>query len=220
MASIKRIGKDKLGVPIWEAVYRRTPGGKQIRRRFHLASKADVERAILLDSGRSGFGLKWSEGAKVYLDAKLAEGIGARSLENVERAVRVFIEVMGDIEIEKTAPGEFKDFMQKAAARPVVHKYAGKIPRLSGPKVANHHRRELLAVANFLFRHTGKINDVPFKNVPPLPAGVNRREPLPRTQILAYIRGIAAAYPPACDNGLILWASVIRDVQSDAFVDC
>ncbi|MCL2001251.1 MAG: hypothetical protein FWG74_07435 [Planctomycetes bacterium] len=50
MASIKRIGKDKLGVSIWEAVYRRKSGGKQIRRRYHVASRGDMERTILLDS--------------------------------------------------------------------------------------------------------------------------------------------------------------------------
>lgn len=187
MASIKRIGKDRFETPIWEAVYRRTPGGKQIRRRFHLAKRQDVERAILLDTARSGVGLRWSEGVRIYLDAKKAEGKTAGSLLHVERAAAVFIEIMGDAVIEKTTADAMKVFMQAVVERPVEHKYAGKKPRTSGPKVANRHRRLLITVARYLRAHTGKVGDIPFEHVPPLPAKREHRHPIAAGQVNAYL---------------------------------
>lgn len=200
MASIKRIGKDSLGVTVWEAVYRRVPGEKQTRRRFHMENKADVERAILLDSRRGSIGLKWSEGLAIYKEAKRIEGKTSRSMENVNRAVDVFVKVIGDLGIEDTTSDLFKDFLQRAAARPVAHKYAGKKPRISGPKVANHHRRELLAVARYLLKHTGKIVVIPFERVPPLPATANRRSPLPQDRIGDYLD----ALPPHIRRPIML----------------
>ncbi len=186
MASIKRIGRDNLGVPIWEAVYRRTAGGKQVRRRFHMESKADVERAILLDSNRSGISLRWSEGVRTYLDAKRLEGKSPASLLLVERAATVFIEIMGDLEIEKTTPGTMKEFMQKVIPRPLTKK-TGEVWRLSGPKVANHHRKELLTVARYLRGHTDKLSSIPFEHVPPLPVKVERRRPVDAGKVGAYM---------------------------------
>jgi integrase len=186
MASIKRIGKDSFGVPIWEAVYRRVPGGKQVRRRFHAERKADVERAILLDSNRSDVRLKWSEGAAIYLEAKRLEGKSPASMLLVERAVSVFIEIMGDLEIEKTTPGTMKDFMQNVITRPLTKK-SGEVWRLSGPKVANHHRKELLTVARYLRGHTDKVSSIPFEHVPPLPVNVERRRPVDAGQVGAYM---------------------------------
>jgi integrase len=174
MASIKRIGRDSLGVPIWEAVYRRTPGGKQVRRRFHLPARADVERAILLESDAPSSGLKWSEGLGIYLDAKVAERKTDGSLRNVEHAVGVFLGMIGDIAVEATSPETFKTFMSRATAA-------------SGPKVANHHRRELLAVARFLRNRAGKIRSVPFDHVAPLPTIIEPREPISPEKISAYL---------------------------------
>jgi len=187
MASIRRIGKDQFDVPIWEAVYRRTPGGKQVRKRFHLQSKAMVERAILLDSGRSDVGLKWSEGIRLYLDAKLAEGRNSRAMDNVERAVKAFIALAGDLSIEETTPEIMKEFMQAVSRQPVKHKYSGKEYRISGPKVSNHHRKELLTVARYLRGHTGKISSVPFEHVPPFPVKAVRRAPIPDDMVHAYL---------------------------------
>ncbi len=86
MAVIERIGKDKFDVPIWKAMYRRTRGGKQVMRHFHMATKADVERAILLDSQRSDIGLKWSEGVGIYLEAKRGENRSAVAMGHVDEA--------------------------------------------------------------------------------------------------------------------------------------
>jgi integrase len=171
MASIKRIGKDSLGVPIWEAVYRRTPGGKQVRRRFHLPAKADVEREVLLDSQRSGIGLKWSEGLKIYLEAKEREGCGILSLENVRYAVTMFVQRMGDIAIEDTTGPILQSYMAQA----------------STPKVANHHRKEMLAVARYVLAHTAKIVAIPFERVPTLPARAEPREAIPPDKVMAYL---------------------------------
>ena len=187
MASIRRVGKDSLGVPIWDVIYRRTPGGRQVHRRIHAHARADVERQILLDSERSGIGLKWSEGAKIYLAAKGAEGCSPRSLEHVQRAADVFVRLMGDRSIEDTAPNDMRTFMTLAAEQPVSHKYSGKKYRLSGPKVANHHRKELLTVARYLRAHTGKIAAIPFEHIPPLPVKVAPREPIPPDQVTAYL---------------------------------
>ena len=187
MASIKRIGKDKSGIPIWEAVYRRSSSGKQVRRRFHLRNKADVEREILLDSQRSGIGLRWSEGTKIYLDAKLAENRSQEAMGHVDRACRVFVELMGDIAIEKTTPAIMKEFMAKVVEYPVIHHRTKKELRKSGPKVANHHRKELLTVARYLRAHTEKIADIPFEHVPPLAVKRVRRVPVPRDRINAYL---------------------------------
>lgn len=187
MASIKRIGKNKSGVPIWEAVYRRTPGGKQVRKRFYLPLKADVERAILVETQSSGIDLRWSEGVQIYLKAKLTEGCSPLSMEHVERAAKVFISLMGDLEIEETTLDQFKEYMQLAANQPVKHKYSGKQYRISGPKVANKHRKELLTVSRYLRAHTGKISTIPFEHVPPLPTKTQPRSPIPGGQVASYL---------------------------------
>lgn len=187
MASIKRVGKDNLGIPVWEAVYRRTSGGKQIRRRFHAHNKADVERAILVDSQRSDVGLRWSEAAKIYLTAKRAEGKSAASMENVERSANVFIKLMGDISIEDTSAAIFKSFMQSVITQPVKHYKTGKVIRLSGPKVANRHRKELLTIARYIRNYTEKITVIPFENAPRLPAKPGIRSPVPTSKVNAYI---------------------------------
>lgn len=171
MASIKRIGKDSLGVPIWDVQYRRTKGKASVHRRIHAKTRAEVERAILLDSNRTGAAILWSEGMEVYLKAKAAEGKTAGSMENSSRAANKLIGVLGDIAIEDTTPEAFKDFMG----------------RCSTPKVANHHRRELLAVANYLKRHAGKVATVPFADVPPLPVKVAAREPIPADRLVEYL---------------------------------
>ncbi len=175
MASIKRIGKDNLGVPVWEAVYRRTSGGKQVRRRFHASTKADVQRQILLDSARSGIELRWSEGESMYLSAKRGS-ITDGSAYNVSLAVRTFISLMGDISIEDTTPEVFRSFMSQCTTQ----------------KVANHHRRALLSVANYLKNHSGKIVMVPFGSVPPFPTKPKPREPIPEDRIEDYL----GALPP------------------------
>ena len=190
MASIKRIGKDKLGLPIWEVVYRRTPGGKQIHRRIHAATKAEVERQVLLDVNASDIGLRWSEGLRIYLDAKLAEGRGQRGMQNVAAACQSFIDIMGDIDIEKTTPEVFKTFMQAVVSRPVLHHITGKEIRKSGSKVANRCRKEMLAVARHIRAHTGKIVTVPFEHVPTLPTQKVARSPIPRDQVNAYLEAL------------------------------
>ena len=186
MASIKRIGTDSLDIPVWEAVYRRAPGGKQVRRRFHMRSRADVERAILLDCQRSEAGLKWSEGAAEYIETKKTEGVGARSIENVERAVKVFIAAMGDMEIEGTAESYLKKFMQMVATRPMWSEAVKKY-RVSGPKVANEFRLKLLTIARYLRRHTTLVAVVPFEHVPPAPARPAERSPIPAEKVASYL---------------------------------
>jgi integrase len=190
MASIKRVGKDQFDIPIWEAVYRRTPGGKQVRKRFHLPTKAMVEREIQIDSQRSDIGLKWSEGTRLYLDAKLAEHRTPAAMEHVERAAKVFISIMGDLAIEETTPELMKEFMQAASRQPVKHRYSGKEFRVSGLKVANHHRKELLTVARYLRSHTGKISIIPFEHVPPFPVKAGRRSPLPKDRVGDYLNAL------------------------------
>jgi integrase len=189
MASIKRIGTDSFDIPIWEAVYRRSPGGKQIRRRFHMLSKANVERAILLDCQRSEVGLKWSEGAAEYVRAKKAEGVGARSIENVERAVKVFVDAMGDMEIEGTTDADMKHFMQIVSTRPTwsgaVKKY-----RVSGAKVANEYRLKLLTIARYLQRHTTMLAVIPFEHVPPVPTRAAERSPIPTEKVASYLEAL------------------------------
>ena len=190
MASIKRIGKDKFGVPIWEAVYRR-PGGKQVRRRFHCHNKADVEREIRLDSQRSGLDTKWSEGAKIYLGAKRKDGKGEGSLENVQRAVDRFVSLMGDLPIEETTSAAMKDFMRRVAYEE-TYSEALKKKTVSGPKVANDHRRKLLTIAKYLRDHTTMVSAIPFETVPPLPAKVNKREPIPQDSVNRYMEALPA----------------------------
>lgn len=185
MASIKRIGKDSLGVPIWEAVYRRTSGGKQVRRRFHLHTRAEVEREVLVDSQHPGTDLKWSEGLRLYMDAKAAAKKTAASMGNTARAVGVFIRDVGDIAIEKTTPEVMKAFMHRVATTPMTDER--KRIRVSGPMVANHDRREMLAVANYIHRHTGKITSVPFASVPPFPDNPSKRSPIPPEKVMAYL---------------------------------
>lgn len=179
MATIKRIGKDSLGVPIWEVRYYRSSGDKQVNRHLHAASRKEVERLVLLDSQRSAVGLKWSEGLELYLNAKLAEGRSQVALGHVERAVALFVNLMGDLAIEETTPAVFKDFMQQAAKQPVKHRFSGKAFRVSGPKVSNHHRKELLTVARYLRNHTRKIESIPFEHVPALPVKVTPRSRFP-----------------------------------------
>lgn len=188
--AIKRIGKDGLGVPIWEAVYRRKHGEKQIRRRFHAATRAEVERAVLLDSGRSGASIRWSEGVRLYLDAKLAEGRNHEAMGHVDRAARVFIELMGDMEVEETTAAVMKDFMQKVVAYPVIHQKTGRELRKSGPKVANHHRKELLTVARYLRAHIDKLATIPFEHVPLLPVKREKRIPVPKDLVHAYLDAV------------------------------
>lgn len=197
MASIKRIGKDQFDIPIWEVVYRRTPGGKQIRRRLHLISKAEVERTILMDSQRSGIGITWSEGAKIYLDAKIGN-CGPRSLESFERAVDVFKGIVGDIQIESTTEEVFKNFMQDVVTKPLWNE-AVKKKKVSGPKVANEHRRKLITIAKYLKNYTTKIKTIPFENVLPLPAREREREPIPRNQVGEYMDALPAhVWRPVC----------------------
>lgn len=185
MASIKRIGTDSLGIPVWEAVYR-LPGGKQIRRRFHVESRAEVEREVKIDSRKSGIGLKWSEGLKVYRNAKVIEGVGDRSLENVDRAVSVFIGIAGDIPIEDTSEAIMKEFMQTLATKPRWSE-AVKKKRIPGPKVANESRLKLMTVAKYLLKHTTQITTIPFIDVPPLPAKAAPRTPIPERKVNSYL---------------------------------
>jgi hypothetical protein len=187
MASIKRIGKDKMGVPIWEAVYRRTPGGKQVRRRFHARTRADVERAVLLDAGKPDVRLAWSEALPLYIEAKRAENRNPVHIGHVERAVRVFIGIMGDKAIEDTSPADFKHFMQEVVKRRVRHPRTGNLGRPSGPGVANHHRKDLITLARYILRHTGRIESVPFLDVPTLPVQRTSRSPVPRDLIGEYL---------------------------------
>lgn len=191
MASIKRIGKDKFGVPIWEAVYRRATGDgvKQTRRRFHMATRAEVERVILLEMPKktSKSDLCWSEGVRIYLDAKEAEDRNPEAMGHVRRAADVFIDIMGDLRIEETTPEQFKDFMQAVVVRPVKSPKTGREIRKSGPKVANHHRKELLTVARYLRGHTGKIAEIPFEHVPKLSVKVTKRSPIPKDKVGAYL---------------------------------
>ncbi len=112
MASIKRIGKDKHGIPVWDAVYRRTKNGKQIHRRIHALTRQDAERQIALDSGRPDISLKWSEGLKIYVAAKHAEKRNPVAIAHGERAVAVFTQLIGDIPIEATDTDTFKHFLQ------------------------------------------------------------------------------------------------------------
>lgn len=191
MATIKRIGKDKNGVPIWEAVYRRGKGknAKQVRRRFHTRAKADVERAVLLDSEKPAVGLKWSEGMRLYLETKRLDGLSPGGLELIERAGNVFLELMGDMAVEDTEPAVMKDFMQKVVVRPLIGKKTGKIIRRSGPKVANHHCKALKTVARFL-RGLDRITGIPFEHVPMLPAKRVRRSPVPSGQVNAYMEAL------------------------------
>lgn len=200
MASIKRIGKDSFGVPVWQVVYRRVPGGKQTMRRIHAQSKADVERAILLDSQRSDIGLRWSEGVNIYIAAKRAENRSPEALGHVQRAADVFIDIMGDIVIEETTPEIFKDFMQAVVVRPVLEPKTKRELRKSGHKVANHHRKELLTVARYLRAHTGKIATIPFEHVPKLSVKVVERAPVPKEKVGAYL----AVGAPSCAPGAVL----------------
>jgi hypothetical protein len=190
MASIKRIGKDKSGVPIWEAVYRRTPGGKQVRRRFHAHTKADVERRVLLDTGKPDVAIRWSEALPLYVEAKYAENRNPVHIGHVERAVRVFVEIMGDRAIEETTPADFKHFMQEVVKRRVKHPKTGRLGRASGPGVANHHRKDLITLARYILRHTGKIESVPFLDVPTLPVQKKGRSPISRDLIGDYLNAL------------------------------
>jgi integrase len=165
-------------------VYRRTQGGRQIRRRFHFQTREEVERAILLDSDRHDIGLSWSEGLDIFMTAKLGEGRKARSLENVRFAVDRFIREMGNIGIEDTTPDIFRAFMAQS----------------STPKVANHHRKELLTVARYLRAHTGKITVIPFEHIPPLPVKATPRRPIPRDKLNAYLD----ALPPHVRRPVLL----------------
>ncbi len=189
MAFIKRIGKDKFGIPIWKVAYRRTPGGKQVMRHLHFRTREEAERAIQLDSQRSDIGLKWSEGAKIYLDAKVAEGVGRRSLENVRRAVRVLHDLMGDPAIEGTSAADFKEFMQAVAHKPMWNAKA-RGQKVSGPKVANVFRTRLLTLATYLLKHTSTITRIPFKDVPSLPVKAAVRQPIPRDKVNDYLESL------------------------------
>ena len=104
---------------IWKAVYRRTPAGKQVMRHFHPNTKTEVERAIALDCQRSDANLLWSEETRIYLDAKLAEGPSQEGMGHADRASKMFIQVMGDIDIESTTPEIMKNFMQTVAHEPL-----------------------------------------------------------------------------------------------------
>lgn len=187
MASIKRIGKDKDGRVVWDVVYRRTPGGRQIHRRLRGHSKADIERQIALDSNRSDADIRWSEGLKLYVDAKHMEGRNPDGIGHAERAVAVFSEVIGDIPIESTTPDTLKHFMQLVSKGVTVHNIAGEAYQTAGPNVANHHRKELITIARYLQRHAGKLKDIPFLNVPPLPLRIIRRTPIHESDVPAYL---------------------------------
>lgn len=200
MASIKRIGKDKFGVPIWNVHYRRAADGKKVNRHIHAATKAEVELQIMSDTRTPVGDLKWSEGLRLYLDAKLADGKTSASMEHVQRAVDVFIKIKGDMKIESVTPGDMKNFMQKVVNEPVKHKYSGKEYRKSGPKVANHHRKELMTVARYLLKHTDRISTIPFINVPPLPVKSGVREPIPEDKVTDYID----ALPPHTRRPVIM----------------
>lgn len=187
MASVKRVVKDKNGVPIWAAQYRRTPNGKNIHRRIHAHTRQEVERIIALDSNTPGLNLKWSEGLQIYLDAKKSERRQSGHLVNVAHAARVFMETMGDIAIEATTPELFKTFMQAVVSQPVKHPKSGKVLRESGPKVANHHRKELITIARYLLKHAGKITNIPFKDVPTLPVVTEQRRPIAKGKVPEYL---------------------------------
>ncbi|MCD8350513.1 MAG: site-specific integrase [Planctomycetaceae bacterium] len=187
MASIKRVGKDNFRVPIWEVVYRPVPGGKQVRRRIHAHTRADVERQIMLDGRNPVSDLRWSVGVSIYLKAKKAENRNPEAMGHVERAARVFIELMGDLPIEATTAALMKDFMAKVVDYPVIHAKTKKELRKSGPKVANHHRKELLTVARYLRAHTEKITTIPFEHVPVLPVKREKRQPIPKNLVGKYL---------------------------------
>lgn len=191
MASIRRIGKDRDGRVVWDVLYRRTPGGRQIHRRLRGHSKADIERQIALDSNRSDVDIRWSEGLKLYVEAKHQEGRNPDGIGHAERAVAVFSEVIGDIPIESTTPDTLKHFMQLVAKGVTVHNTVGEAYQTAGPNVANHHRKELITVARYLQRHAGKVKDIPFLNVPPLPLKVKRRSPIHESRIHEYLDALA-----------------------------
>lgn len=187
MASIKRIGKDKEGRTVWDVVYRRTAGGKQIHRRIHAAAKIDVERQIALDSGRGDISLKWSEGLAVYVAAKHSEKRNPVGIGHAERAVSVFIQTIGDIAIENTTPEVMQRFMQHVANGTTVRDVNDKAYVTAGPGVANHHRKELITIARYLLRYAGKISTIPFDNVPELPVRITRRSPIPEPDVPRYL---------------------------------
>lgn len=241
MASIKRIGKDNLGIPVWEVVYRLS-NGKQVRKRLHMPTRAEVERQVLLDCGRSGAAIRWTEGAAIYLEAKRLENRSPVAMGHVERAVNMFVELMGDMAIEDTGPEVMKDFMSKVVVHPVKNRLSGKVYRLSGPKVANHHRKELLTVARYLLRHTNKVSSIPFANVPAFSVKKERRTPIPADRVNDYLDALSPPVrrpvemvlyyglrssavcnlePSACD-GRILRAvdkgDVVRDIPVDPFL--
>lgn len=152
-------------------------GGKQRHRRITAASKSDVENMIAVERLEPGISIRWSEAFALFKQFKAQDGKITRSIENTERAVDAFIKLKGDIDISKTSPEIFKDFLIK---------YAGLTPR-STADAANHQRKELLTVARFTRNHTGRLTSVPFENVPKLPAKVNTRAPIPTNQISDYI---------------------------------
>ena len=154
----------------------------------------------MLDCNRSDIGLKWSEGGEIYITDKEAEGCNPASLENVARALRVFQALMGDIAIEATTPEIMKDFMRLAVEQPVKHQYSGKVMRKSGPKVANHHRKELLTVARYLRSYTSKVKTIPFEHVPKLPEKPSTRTPVPQDQVKEYVD----ALPPHTQRPVLM----------------
>ncbi len=178
MATIKNVGKTISGLTIYDVKY--WVRGKQRHKRIKAENRAEVERVIALDSNDPGIGLKWSEAWELFKEFRTKAGRITRSLENTEHAVKAFIKIQGDLELGKTTPDTFKDFMIK---------YAGQSERSTADS-ANHQRKELLAVARFIQKHSGKLDTIPFENVPKLPSKVNKRSPIPTSHIGDYIAAL------------------------------
>ncbi len=178
MATIKHIRKTPNGLNLYDVFY--WNNGKRKHRRIKAQSKADVERIVALDSFDQGISIKWSEAWEMFKKFKAHGDTISRSLENTQHAVDAFIQTIGDIALEKTSPEIFKDFMIR---------YAGKSER-STPDAANHQRKELLAVARFIKRHTGKLPTIPFEDVPKLPTTIKKRAPIPTGRIQDYIAAL------------------------------
>jgi integrase len=187
MAFIKRLGKDKEGILVWEVSYRRTKNGKLIHRHIHALTKQEAERQIALDTARPDVSLKWSEGLKIYVAAKHAEKRNPVSIGHGERAVDVFIQLIGDISIESTDANTFKHFLQLVANGATVRDFNKKEYKTGGPGVANHHRKELVTIANYLKDYSGKVTAVPFSGVPSLPVKDVQRLPIPESELPEYL---------------------------------
>lgn len=76
--------------------------------------------------------------------------------------------------------------MQLVAAGVTVRDIHGRAYKTAGAGVANHHRKELVTVANYLLAHTGKIATIPFLMVPTLPVKSKGRTPIRESMVQSY----------------------------------